>query len=154
LEKSTEEKQDVDNSITFPPITEDLGEKQKSHTFIPEKNVTEENLEAEALIQSETERLHIPCNQTVTGCNQEEKNVTEEVEAVVDTPQLVEEATREEWQVGELVVVDGTDLPSSLARFYGQQGIVEEVKVSSCLVRFDGEEVMHIPFRGLRQVIQ
>jgi hypothetical protein len=98
LEKSTKDKQDVDNSIMFTPIAEELGEKRNNHTLICAKNVTEGNLEAEALIQREAERLHIPCNQGVTGCNQEGKNVTEQVEAVVDTTQLVEEAVVEEWQ--------------------------------------------------------
>jgi hypothetical protein len=98
LEKSTKDKQDVDNSIMFTPIAEELGEKRNNHTLICAKNVTEGNLEAEALIQREAERLHIPCNQGVTGCNQEGKNVTEQVEAVVDTTQLVEEAVAEEWQ--------------------------------------------------------
>jgi hypothetical protein len=134
LGKSTEEKQDVDNSIMFTPITEDLGEKQKSYTLIPEKNVTEENLEAEALIQSEAERLHIPCNQTVTGCNQEGKNVTEEVEAVVDTPQLVEEATREEW-ADESILNDMVKLLSActtmqqlatLLRSWNQAGAIDK----------------------------
>jgi hypothetical protein len=98
LEKSTKEKQDVDNSIMFTPITEELGEKRNNHTLICAKNVTEGNLEAEALTQTSTERLHIPCNQGVTECNQEGKNVTEQVEAVVDATQLVEEAVAEEWQ--------------------------------------------------------
>jgi len=60
----------------------------------------------------------------------------------------------DEWVIGAVVIVDATDLPSSLASFDGHQGVVEEVKVSSCLVRFAGAEVMHIPFRGLRLVIE
>jgi hypothetical protein len=134
LEKSTEKKQDVDNSIMFPPITEDLGEKQKSHTLIPEKNVTEENLEAEALTQTSTERLHIPCNQGVTGCNQEGKNVTEEVEEVVDTTRLVEQATREEW-ADESILNDMVKLLSActtmqqlatLLRSWNQAGAIDK----------------------------
>jgi hypothetical protein len=59
----------------------------------------------------------------------------------------------DKWVLGAVVVIDATDLPSSLASFDGYQGVIEEVKVSSCLVRFAGAE-MHIPFRGLRQVIE
>jgi hypothetical protein len=60
----------------------------------------------------------------------------------------------DEWVLGAVVIVDATDLPASLASFDGHQGVVEEVKVSSCLVRFAGDEVMHIPFRGMRLVIE
>jgi hypothetical protein len=80
-EKSTKQnQQQVEEAITAV-----LGQEQDSHTLVLEKDVTEDNLEAVARIQVESERLHISCNQTVTGCNQEEKNVTELVEKKVDT---------------------------------------------------------------------
>jgi hypothetical protein len=80
-EKSTKQnQQQVEEAVT-----DVLGQEQNSHTLVLEKDVTEENLEAVALIPAESERLHISCNQTVTGCNQTEKNVTELVEKKVDT---------------------------------------------------------------------
>ena len=84
-ERRIKENQEAVEPNLFTPAAEELGEKQNSHTLISGKDVTEGNLEAEALNQTSTERLHIPCNQGVTGCNQEGKNVTEQVEAVVDT---------------------------------------------------------------------
>jgi hypothetical protein len=80
-EKSTKQnQQQVEEAVT-----DVLGQEQNSHTLVLGKDVTEENLEAVALIPAESERLHISCNQTVTGCNQTEKNVTELVEKKVDT---------------------------------------------------------------------
>jgi hypothetical protein len=84
--KSTKEKQIVEEAIV-----DALGQEQKSHTLFPEKNVTGENLEAEALIQTESERLHISCNQTVTGCNQETKDVTEGVSQANASAPFVEQ---------------------------------------------------------------
>jgi len=88
-ERTTKEKQEPVESISITPITNDLDEKQKSHTLISEKYVTEEELEAVALIQTESERLHISCNQDVTGCNQEEENVTEPVDTTASTPDVL-----------------------------------------------------------------
>lgn len=60
-------------------IASSLGDKHSSHTLTPQKNVTEEDFEPESLADTEAERLHKSCNQGVTDCNQETKDVTEEV---------------------------------------------------------------------------
>jgi hypothetical protein len=58
----------------------------------------------------------------------------------------------DEWQVGDRVLIDGSDLPVSLKRFDGCSGVVVQVAIASCLIRFDDDgEVMHILLRGLRR---
>jgi hypothetical protein len=57
-----------------------------------------------------------------------------------------------EWQVGDRVLIDGSDLPAGLKRFDGCSGVVVQVAIASCLIRFDDDgEVMHILHRGLRR---
>ena len=82
-EKSIGVKREAVEFITISSITEDLGQNQNSDTLMSEKDVTEGSLEPEVLTQISTERLHLFCNQTVTDCNQQEKNVTGE-EAQLD----------------------------------------------------------------------
>jgi hypothetical protein len=65
------------NQQRWDAIAEALGQTQNTHTLIPEKDVTEEDLEPETVAVTESERLHISCNFDVTDCNQEEKDVTE-----------------------------------------------------------------------------
>lgn len=56
---------------------ESLGDQRDWHTLTPQKNVTEEDFETESLADTEAERLHKSCNQGVTDCNQETKDVTQ-----------------------------------------------------------------------------
>jgi hypothetical protein len=80
----------LDHSIDLNHQNQDaianaLGDKRNCHTLTPQKNVTEEDFEPESLIDTEAERLHKSYDQGVTDCNQETKDVTEEV-AQADAP--------------------------------------------------------------------
>ena len=59
----------------------------------------------------------------------------------------------EEWQIGDHIFVDASDLPSSLQGYDGRRGIVDQIKKVSeqCLIDFGDDDFMHIPFRGLRR---
>lgn len=88
---------------------------------------------------------------------------TTEQSTSVETPQTVaakpEEAimiVHKEWRVGDQVTVDIPDgeYRELRQKFNGRQGVVKSVKDYSaqCLVNFGKDELMHIPFRGLRKV--
>lgn len=83
-------------------ISNQVGQFENSHTLIPEKNVTETYFEPETLTVTESERLHFSCNQHVTGCNQQEKDVTESESAAPGAASAVDTFT-----LGEKVIVNG-----------------------------------------------
>jgi hypothetical protein len=66
------------NHQTADASAQELAQVQNSDALILEKNVTEEKKEAKIPSVTESERLHISRNHDVTGCNQPEKNVTEQ----------------------------------------------------------------------------
>jgi hypothetical protein len=65
------------NHLHQDALASSLGDQRSCHTLTPQKNVTEEDFEPESLADTEAERLHKSCNQGVTDCNQETKDVTE-----------------------------------------------------------------------------
>jgi hypothetical protein len=102
-------------------ITDALGDKRNCHTLTPQKNVTEEDFESESLIDTEGKRLHKSCNQDVTDCNQETRDVTEEV-AQADAPAPSVEQTAS-TSVDEAIAPSPGATPDTLAL------VSEEVEV-------------------------
>ncbi len=61
------------------------------------------------------------------------------------------DSNKQEWVVGDRIIVD-TDVPS-LQQFNGRSGTISQVECGTCLVQFDGGDLMHhVPHRGLRPV--
>lgn len=85
------------------------------------------------------------------------ENAPQATPAVADmeTLQPIAAKPADEWQVGDRVIVDIPDGEyRCLQQFAGRQGAVKLVKdyCAQCLVDFGNDELMHIPFRGLRKL--
>jgi hypothetical protein len=120
--------------ITCPALGEGGGGENSTRVTVKTVTVVEE-----AIAPDPWEEEYTLVNVDDDGCGEIE-------------PQAVVAVPDEKWQVGDHIVVDATDLPSSLQVYDGRLGLITKVKENSaqCLVDFSGD-FMHIPYRGLKR---